>query len=431
EAEETGTEEFSSSGLFFLPVALLTSPLHCPLLSPHCLPTHALVRPVCKMMMYYWHDITSDGITAIPPAVHDIPQGVNEGNPPLQCRYASPVLYPARRKTSGLELHYLPQNCLHAEFGAPHTAQDFTGQSPVPEHPLALYTPAQTPGKTPGTDCGTTPITSTVTTPQTDDVTQTEVPQQLQLEPCEKQQPKRLHVSNIPFRFRDPDLQQMFGQFGQILDVEIIFNERGSKGFGFVTFETSEDAERAREKLNGTIVEGRKIEVPSFTAIVLSCTTPSLPPPPFITHLPPSSFTPFPSPVPPTGGPCLHAEICLFVCVLEELCYHPPCWVDQTGILEAKPSGWSCLWSRTLCRFTVLTATGGRGRSAEDKNREGAEYRRVRMRERSNRFPLPHLWGSDSGLQGRTHERPGSWHLQRLPDCAPAPTPPGIWSVSI
>ncbi|XP_037904857.1 ice-structuring glycoprotein-like isoform X18 [Hermetia illucens] len=45
----------------------------------------------------------------------------------------------------------------------------------------------------------------------------------------QKSQPKRLHVSNIPFRFRDPDLRAMFGQFGTILDVEIIFNERGSK----------------------------------------------------------------------------------------------------------------------------------------------------------------------------------------------------------
>lgn len=26
-----------------------------------------------------------------------------------------------------------------------------------------------------------------------------------------KTQPKRLHVSNIPFRFRDPDLRAMFG----------------------------------------------------------------------------------------------------------------------------------------------------------------------------------------------------------------------------
>lgn len=41
--------------------------------------------------------------------------------------------------------------------------------------------------------------------------------------------PKRLHVSNIPFRFREPDLRQLFGEFGVILDVEIIFNERGSK----------------------------------------------------------------------------------------------------------------------------------------------------------------------------------------------------------
>uniref|UniRef100_A0A8C6M4L0 RNA binding protein fox-1 homolog n=1 Tax=Nothobranchius furzeri TaxID=105023 RepID=A0A8C6M4L0_NOTFU len=85
-----------------------------------------------------------------------------------------------------------------------------------------------------------------------------------------KAQPKRLHVSNIPFRFRDPDLRQMFGQFGKILDVEIIFNERGSKGFGFVTFESASEADRAREKLNGTIVEGRKIEVNNATARVVA-----------------------------------------------------------------------------------------------------------------------------------------------------------------
>uniref|UniRef100_A0A914RAC6 RRM domain-containing protein n=1 Tax=Parascaris equorum TaxID=6256 RepID=A0A914RAC6_PAREQ len=41
--------------------------------------------------------------------------------------------------------------------------------------------------------------------------------------------PKRLHVSNIPFRFRDPDLRAMFEKYGPVTDVEIIFNERGSK----------------------------------------------------------------------------------------------------------------------------------------------------------------------------------------------------------
>uniref|UniRef100_A0A8C9UF51 RNA binding fox-1 homolog 3 n=1 Tax=Serinus canaria TaxID=9135 RepID=A0A8C9UF51_SERCA len=64
---------------------------------------------------------------------------------------------------------------------------------------------------------------------QTDEAAQTDSQQLHSSDTTDKQQPKRLHVSNIPFRFRDPDLRQMFGQFGKILDVEIIFNERGSK----------------------------------------------------------------------------------------------------------------------------------------------------------------------------------------------------------
>ncbi|XP_011502481.1 PREDICTED: RNA binding protein fox-1 homolog 2 isoform X2 [Ceratosolen solmsi marchali] len=92
-----------------------------------------------------------------------------------------------------------------------------------------------------------------------------------------KGQPKRLHVSNIPFRFRDPDLRAMFGQYGPILDVEIIFNERGSKGFGFVTFANSADADRARERLHGTVVEGRKIEVNNATARVQTKKPPAIP----------------------------------------------------------------------------------------------------------------------------------------------------------
>ncbi|XP_023290794.1 RNA binding protein fox-1 homolog 1-like [Orussus abietinus] len=123
--------------------------------------------------------------------------------------------------------------------------------------------PAPTPGGNEaspegGTDTGTlVPVTSGATTLAT-------VTQGTDL----KGQPKRLHVSNIPFRFRDPDLRAMFGQFGPILDVEIIFNERGSKGFGFVTFANSADADRARERLHGTVVEGRKIEVNNATARV-------------------------------------------------------------------------------------------------------------------------------------------------------------------
>ena len=62
----------------------------------------------------------------------------------------------------------------------------------------------------------------------------------------------------------------MFSGFGHVLDVEIIFNERGSKGFGFVTFSKSEDADKARAKLDGSVVDGRKIEVNNATARVHS-----------------------------------------------------------------------------------------------------------------------------------------------------------------
>ncbi|KAM7091695.1 RNA binding protein fox-1 homolog 1 isoform 2-T2 [Ciconia maguari] len=165
-----------------------------------------------------------------------------------------------------------PQNGIPAEYTAPHPhpAPDYTGQTTVPEHTLNMYPPAQTHSEQSAADTNAQTVSGTAT--QTDDAAQTDGQQQTQ--PSEntenKSQPKRLHVSNIPFRFRDPDLRQMFGQFGKILDVEIIFNERGSKGFGFVTFENSADADRAREKLHGTVVEGRKIEVNNATARVMT-----------------------------------------------------------------------------------------------------------------------------------------------------------------
>ena len=50
--------------------------------------------------------------------------------------------------------------------------------------------------------------------------------------------------------------------------MEIIFNERGSKGFGFVTFAKGSEADKARDELHGTIVEGRKIEVKSISQVI-------------------------------------------------------------------------------------------------------------------------------------------------------------------
>ena len=76
----------------------------------------------------------------------------------------------------------------------------------------------------------------------------------------------RLHISNLPFRFRNPDLVVLFSKYGTVVDAEIIFNEKGSKGFGFVSMGNSGEAAYARAVLQGAIVEGRRIDVNPATA---------------------------------------------------------------------------------------------------------------------------------------------------------------------
>ncbi|XP_057197034.1 RNA binding protein fox-1 homolog 1-like isoform X2 [Triplophysa rosa] len=187
--------------------------------------------------------------------------GPGNGDPSLPQVYAPPPSYPPPGQAQPTPAAMLPP----LDFSGTHTSPEYPDH-----HQLRVYQTSQLDG----TESVTTNNTDNSLAPITSD------PQSLSAslasgtsgdeEGAGKAQPKRLHVSNIPFRFRDPDLRQMFGQFGKILDVEIIFNERGSKGFGFVTFESALEADRAREKLNGTIVEGRKIEVNNATARVVT-----------------------------------------------------------------------------------------------------------------------------------------------------------------
>ncbi|XP_073800171.1 RNA binding protein fox-1 homolog 3 isoform X12 [Danio rerio] len=159
--------------------------------------------------------LSGSGMLPAPSAFLYLAEGNQEGSNPAD----------AMAQTYTTQYAHPSQNGIPAEFTA-LPSQDYTGQSRVPDHGLTLYTPAQTHSDLNNTDSQTTAISTGSNTAPTEDVTQTDV---LISESTEKQQPKRLHVSNIPFRFRDPDLRQMFGQFGKILDVEIIFNERGSK----------------------------------------------------------------------------------------------------------------------------------------------------------------------------------------------------------
>jgi len=71
----------------------------------------------------------------------------------------------------------------------------------------------------------------------------------------------RLHVSNIPFTWSKEKLAEVFGKYGTTFDVEVVYNERGSKGFGFVTFLTKKDALEAKRRMDREIVDGRRLVV--------------------------------------------------------------------------------------------------------------------------------------------------------------------------
>lgn len=74
---------------------------------------------------------------------------------------------------------------------------------------------------------------------------------------------KRLFVAGLPWAIKDNDLRDLFAQFGPIVSAKVITDrETGkSKGFGFVEFSSSVDADNARKELDGSDVNGRTIVV--------------------------------------------------------------------------------------------------------------------------------------------------------------------------
>ncbi len=72
-----------------------------------------------------------------------------------------------------------------------------------------------------------------------------------------------LYVGNIYFGLSENQLREVFENYGKVESVKIVKdNETGrSRGFGFVNFENSQDAELAKNELNGREVNGRSIIV--------------------------------------------------------------------------------------------------------------------------------------------------------------------------
>ncbi|KAM6556689.1 hypothetical protein CsatB_003708 [Cannabis sativa] len=72
-----------------------------------------------------------------------------------------------------------------------------------------------------------------------------------------------LYVTGLSTRVTTDDLEKFFGKEGKVLECHLVTDPRTreSRGFGFVTMETLEDAERCVKHLNRAVLEGRLITV--------------------------------------------------------------------------------------------------------------------------------------------------------------------------
>jgi uncharacterized membrane protein YgcG len=73
----------------------------------------------------------------------------------------------------------------------------------------------------------------------------------------------KLYVGNLPYSFRDEDMQQAFSQFGSVSSAKVMMErDTGrSKGFGFVEMGSDAEAQAAIKGMNGQSFGGRDLVV--------------------------------------------------------------------------------------------------------------------------------------------------------------------------
>jgi cold-inducible RNA-binding protein len=73
----------------------------------------------------------------------------------------------------------------------------------------------------------------------------------------------KLYVGNLPYSFRDSDMEQAFSQFGTVTSAKVMMDrDTGrSKGFGFVEMSSPAEAQAAIQGMNGKEHGGRGLVV--------------------------------------------------------------------------------------------------------------------------------------------------------------------------
>jgi len=74
---------------------------------------------------------------------------------------------------------------------------------------------------------------------------------------------RKLFVGGLPWATTDEGLMKAFEEFGDIEEANVVCErDTGrSRGFGFVTFSSPEDAQTAQEAMHGQEIEGRQVRV--------------------------------------------------------------------------------------------------------------------------------------------------------------------------
>ena len=73
----------------------------------------------------------------------------------------------------------------------------------------------------------------------------------------------KLYVGNLPYTYRDSDMEQAFSQFGTVSSAKVMMErDTGrSKGFGFVEMGSDAQAQAAVTGMNGQQIGGRALVV--------------------------------------------------------------------------------------------------------------------------------------------------------------------------
>ncbi len=73
----------------------------------------------------------------------------------------------------------------------------------------------------------------------------------------------KLFVGGIAWATTEEGLKEFFSQVGNVIEVKIIVDRMTgkSRGFGFVTMESDEEAEKAVNELNGKELDGRALVI--------------------------------------------------------------------------------------------------------------------------------------------------------------------------